>query len=104
MNEIEKILEEYEAHLQRKAANYERGLWIFRQTPSDKPYVEAIQKLIDDAVSHTKAEMAVRFLESQEVFCTCRCRLHTMPACPKCLSVERCALHSEPDPKTLQKG
>lgn len=100
---IEEILDEYQEQVLSDPGP-KTGTWIFRVIPKQDTYIQAILDLIEEETNRVRVEMNQNFIEASEYSCTCRCRGHGVAACPYCLAVERCYVHSEPDVESLEKG
>lgn len=77
------------------------GLWILTPTFDHEAWARELAALIIERESRIRQDAALRAAAGAKVSCECRCRAHGRGGCPRCLTVERCPLHHEPDPKAL---
>lgn len=78
--------------------------WIFRPVFDIERWVNAFVTFTIERMSeHAQAAMSV-FQEHVDYKCACRCKLHGKYACPLCLNVFGCPVHSDITPKQLTPG
>lgn len=91
------LLSAYAERLREPPGN--PALWIFTPNVDHELYAQALVILMEDAERRGRESYAAELaseLDPDE--CGCRCRLHGHARCPRCLRVEACAVHADPDP------
>ncbi len=78
------------------------GMWIFRKGIDHEAPLRAVEVLLAEARETGRREGAAALAEQMDYQCACRCRAHWKAACPKCLDVFGCPVHSEVDPSVLR--
>lgn len=102
---VGEVLRNYAAALEEHAAAPppRTGMWIMTPTFDHEAWARELAAVIVDRERAIRTEAAVRALQGAKVSCECRCRAHGRGGCPRCLTVERCPLHFEPDPTALRE-
>lgn len=98
------LLEAYAAELRGDVAKPipRPGMWIFRQRLDHEVWVQALTELLDEAQMVGRREAGEAIADMLDEQCACRCRAHNKPACPHCLDVYGCPVHTEVSAKVLR--
>jgi hypothetical protein len=100
--QVKELLDEYVDEIREPQRN-PPGVWIFKRSPRHELYHRALVELLNDARNEGRREGAAAVGDILEDECACRCRKHDKIACPLCVDTRRCPVHSEPDPRLLEK-
>lgn len=101
---IKEILDDYAAELRGELnrGSPAPGMWIFRRNIDHEAPFKAIVALLKEARIEGRKEGAAAIAEQMDYQCACRCQKHRKSACPFCLNVYGCPVHSEVDPSVLR--
>lgn len=97
---IREILADYADELEERRVNH-GPLWIFRRGMDHGAYARRLEAVVDES-RFAGASAAIADDAGEAWSCSCRCRVHMRKDCIRCLLVERCPVHAEPDPETLR--
>ena len=101
---LQEILDAYAADLQGELEKEPPapGMWIFRRGVDHETPLRAVLALLEKTRAEGRREGAKAIAEQMDYQCACRCLKHRKSACPHCLDVYGCPVHSEVDPSVLR--
>lgn len=94
------LFDEYGAQIRRDEESPPK-VWIFHRSVDHEAFLQAAMAMVDEACQASYFAGATETLNLDRDDCSCTCKAHQKPACPLCLRVERCQVHSAFDPSRV---